>query len=117
VEEQMTRTECRRRVLCGERVEEERKRARDAGEDVAEFMWDEGMKLLERVDGIREIRRERMDEKEGEELVGEQGVEGVHSMQWRVVATLMPEGGQDDVVEGEGGKGNEGESGGDAMSG
>ena len=83
-EREMTSSACSGRVLSRQRVEDERLRAREAGEQVEDdWQWDDGMRLQDRVDGMQRISRQRAEEKdaESEEADG-----------WKLVIAALPEG-------------------------
>lgn len=81
---EVSRAECRKRVMTRGKVEEERRKAGEQGVAVRTFTWSDGMRLKERVDGIHRIVR--VEEKDG---------------QCRMVRVPLPEGEVDDEEEDE----------------
>ena len=81
-EREMTRSACRGRLLSRQRVQEERRRAQEAGLELeAELQWSDGMRLQDRLDGVQRISRQRTEEKEAHDAA-----------QWKLLSTALSQG-------------------------
>ena len=78
---EVTRAQCRARVLTGVRVEEQRRQAKEAGVEAGDFRWSEDLQLRSRVDDIHVVTKEQDPNNGG---------------QWQFSRSALPEGAEEE---------------------